>query len=807
MPLSGMRKGIQDQKRYDKFCLYKKNITTFFALWHNLLMIKRRYLELAISEDLATKMVFVAGPRQVGKTTMAKSLLERANHGRYLNWDNRNHRREIRNSAWPATPSLVVLDELHKWHGWKSWIKGEFDVHHDRIRFLITGSARLDLYRTGGDSLQGRYHHYRLHPFTLTEIERPGHDLPAGDLDRELDFSSNVPRSTVGTLMQFGGFPEPFLAQSARTLRRWQKERVDRVLLEDVRDLEEIRAISRIQILADLLPERVGSPLSVNSLREDLDASHRAVSHWVDILDRLYYSFRIFPWAARRVRSLKRMPKLYLWDWSEVPDEGARFENLVAVHLLKFCHFIEDREGYRVELRYLRDRDGREVDFLVTRRLDDSSFFEMLLASSKEIAVVTSCDRECFNLFSLVASQKEDWTVSSPWPGHPRPDYLNHSYYVGFNAQEVIIGSNRAERCLEALVASRTPPELIVYMDSCLHRIVGVDSRSFLERLQEKSRVPIVYYDIRTSQHPYLQQLKDFWRSLFQQLDESTSTSDPAGVVLLGVGTPEWLGLDDVCQRLGWRVLGHVFPSLDSAAVRNISRSSVLVANCWEYVRVIFSDMVKDLSQPLLSLPIPYGIEGTSQWLEKIHSRLLGEPPPLEGIDEIQSAGESFNRIRGDIAGRSVGLFSRWPGADIRLSPRIRFGVPLVDFFHELGLRICLHLYLASEEGEPAVDDVAARVGLKLDAGDEVVFFRSSSQLDELLLRGEFDLVFTEMLRDRRISRAGKIPLSVKQLHPGYTGAVRTARFIQGLLASGFYRRYRGMPVAHGERLPPRGGN
>ena len=451
--------------------------------------------------------------------------------------------------------------------------------------------------------------------------------------------------------------------------------------------------------------------------------------------------------------------------------------------------------------------DDWKVDFLVTRRLDDSSFFEMLLASSKEIAVVTSCDRECFNLFSLVASQKEDWTVSSPWPGHPRPDYLNHSYYVGFNAQEVIIGSNRAERCLEALVASRTPPEMIVYMDSCLHRIVGVDSRSFLERLQEKSRVPIVYYDIRTSQHPYLQQLKDFWRSLFQQLDESTSTSDPAGVVLLGVGTSEWLGLDDVCQRLGWRVLGHVFPSLDSAAVRNISRSSVLVANCWEYVRVIFSDMVKDLSQPLLSLPIPYGIEGTSQWLEKIHSRLLGEPPPLEGIDEIQSAGESFNRIRGDIAGRSVGLFSRWPGADIRLSPRIRFGVPLVDFFHELGLRICLHLYLASEEGEPAVEDVAARVGLKLDAGDEVVFFRSSSQLDELLLRGEFDLVFTEMLRDRRISRAGKIPLSVKQLHPGYAGAVKTARFIQGLLASGFYRRYRGMPVAHGERLPPRGGN
>ena len=329
-------------------------------------MYRFRYLESSIQEDLAHKMVFVAGPRQVGKTTMAKNLLERTENGMYLNWDNRDHRREIRRSAWPATSSLVVLDELHKWRRWKSWIKGEFDVHHDRIRFLITGSARLDIYRSGGDSLQGRYHHYRLHPFTFAEIERPGHGVSIGDFDQELDFSTVLPRSTVETLMQFGGFPEPFLTESTRTLRRWQKERVDRVLLEDIRDLEEVRSISQVQILADLLPERVGSPLSINSLREDLEASHRAVSHWIEILDRLYYSFRILPYSTKTVRSLKRMPKLYLWDWSEVPSEGARFENLVAVHLLKFCHFIEDRDGHRVELWYLRDRAGHEIDFLVT---------------------------------------------------------------------------------------------------------------------------------------------------------------------------------------------------------------------------------------------------------------------------------------------------------------------------------------------------------------------------------------------------------------------------------------------------------
>jgi predicted AAA+ superfamily ATPase len=329
-------------------------------------MAKSRYLEKAIREDLPNKMVFVAGPRQVGKTTMAKSLLIEEKNGRYLNWDNRDHRRQIRQAAWPAGSALVVLDELHKWRGWKSWIKGEFDVHSDRLRFLVTGSARLDIYRSGGDSLQGRYHHYRLHPFSFAEVERPGHlasDFHAGI---EFDFATDLPRKTIDALMRFGGFPEPFLGQSPRTLRRWQKERVDRVLLEDVRDLEEVRATSQIQILADLLPERVGSPLSLNSLREDLDASHRAVSHWMDILDRLYYSFRILPWASTRVRSLKRMPKLYLWDWSEINNPGARFENLVAVHLLKFCHFIEDRDGHRVELWYLRDRAGHEIDFLVT---------------------------------------------------------------------------------------------------------------------------------------------------------------------------------------------------------------------------------------------------------------------------------------------------------------------------------------------------------------------------------------------------------------------------------------------------------
>jgi len=337
-------------------------------------MTTKRYLESPIVDDLSEKMVFVAGPRQVGKTTMARRLLDNEARGLYLSWDNRDHRRTIRRSEWPADESLIVLDELHKWRNWKSWIKGEFDTHRDRLRFLVTGSARLDVYRRGGDSLQGRYHHYRLHPFSLAELDFPVRSGTA-DVTQRLSFRSTTQRTTIETLMRFGGFPEPFLAQSDRTHRRWQKDRIDRVLLEDVRDLEEVRTVSQVQLLADLLPERVASLFSLNSLREDLEASHRAVGHWMDILDRLYYCFRITPWDSRQARTLKRIPKLYMWDWSEVRSKGARFENLIATHLLKFCHFIEDSEGYRANLHFLRDRAGHEVDFLVT--IDGNPWFSV----------------------------------------------------------------------------------------------------------------------------------------------------------------------------------------------------------------------------------------------------------------------------------------------------------------------------------------------------------------------------------------------------------------------------------------------
>jgi len=345
-------------------------------------MEEKRYLEASITEDLEKKMVFLAGPRQVGKTTLARQILERTGSGIYLNWDRKEDRREIRAARWPGGKALVVLDELHKWRGWKRWIKGEFDTHQKNLQFLVTGSARMDVYRRGGDSLQGRYHHYRLHPFTCREITGRGM-IPTINPGHELEFPSRGSRDTVEALMQFSGFPEPILAQSSRTLRRWQKERLERFFREDVRDLENVRDLSSLQILSDLLPERVGSPLSLNALREDLEVSHRAVTHWMDILERLYFVFRVRPYTSRQAHSLQKMPKAYLWDSSLVEEEGPRLENLVALHLLKFCHFLEDSEGYKVQLHYLRDRAGREVDFLVSFNRDPWFAVEVKVREAK----------------------------------------------------------------------------------------------------------------------------------------------------------------------------------------------------------------------------------------------------------------------------------------------------------------------------------------------------------------------------------------------------------------------------------------
>ncbi|MBI4125053.1 MAG: ATP-binding protein [Deltaproteobacteria bacterium] len=296
-------------------------------------------------------MVFVGGPRQVGKTTLAFHLLKNGNerHPDYFNWDFREDRLRIRNGELPFGDPLLILDEVHKFKDWRNLIKGFYDKFKSKSAFLVTGSARLDYYKRGGDSLAGRYHYYRLHPFSLKEMAALG--KPA-DTD---------------SLLKFGGFPEPLHKGSERFWRRWQKERLDHVIKEDLRDLENVKDVDLVTLLADTLPLRVGAPLSIKSLREDLEVAHQTVDRWVRILEHLYFCFRIPPFLGPKIRAVKKEKKLYLWDWSLCADAGCRFENLVACQLLKYCHFLEDTQGYRMELRFLRDIDKREIDFVVLR--------------------------------------------------------------------------------------------------------------------------------------------------------------------------------------------------------------------------------------------------------------------------------------------------------------------------------------------------------------------------------------------------------------------------------------------------------
>ena len=334
-------------------------------------MLKERYLTQFILDDLKDKMVFVGGPRQVGKTTLCRDFVAaQFKNSAYFNWDNRADRKAIKAATWPGDADLLIFDEIHKYRQWKGFIKGEYDKHRETYKFLVTGSARLDLYRRGGDSLQGRYHYYRLHPFTLAEMTRNSEIPPVFS---ELPLNHDFHRDILESLYSFGGFPEPFTKQSTRQLRRWHNEKIERMFREDIQDIEAIRDIGNMKLLSDILPAKVGSRLSLNAIREDLEVSHRAVTHWMEILEAFYYHFRIYPYSAKKIRSLKKEAKLYLWDWSEVEDEANRFENLMASHLLKFVHFLTDYEGHRAELSYLRDVDKREVDFLVT--IDSKPWF------------------------------------------------------------------------------------------------------------------------------------------------------------------------------------------------------------------------------------------------------------------------------------------------------------------------------------------------------------------------------------------------------------------------------------------------
>jgi predicted AAA+ superfamily ATPase len=294
-------------------------------------------------------MVFLTGPRQAGKTTLAKSLSTVWPKTEYLNWDAEKDRKVMLKQEWDRHASLVILDEFHKLKNWKSRIKGIYDTEGNSPRILVTGSARLDIYRRGGDSLAGRYFMHHLLPFSVSELK-----------------TEMTPQKALQQLIALGGFPEPFLGQSEETAKRWRKQHLERIIREDVQDLEPIRDINSLLLLVDLLRERVGSRISYASLAEDLQVSPQTVKSWIQTLEHMYVIFVVTPYHRNLARAILKEPKVYFYDSGAViGDIGAKLENAVAVCLKKWLYFLEDTKGNETKLCYVRDKERREVDFLI----------------------------------------------------------------------------------------------------------------------------------------------------------------------------------------------------------------------------------------------------------------------------------------------------------------------------------------------------------------------------------------------------------------------------------------------------------
>ncbi|MBF0502941.1 MAG: ATP-binding protein [Candidatus Riflebacteria bacterium] len=321
------------------------------------------------------KMAFISGPRQVGKTTLAKTISEQFQQSRYFNWDIPGHQTELlkdptffeKDRRHFSKEFLVIFDEIHKYRRWKNYLKGTFDQFHDEMSFLVTGSGRLDLFQKGGDSLLGRYFNLPLFPLTVGELQE--HTNSWEEFYRYLQTPGDLPMfSNYESLYQFGGFPEPLQRAKRSFYLRWSEERRKLLIREDIRDATAIRQISGVEMLARLLPERIGSPLSLNALREDLQVAFDTVKDWLAVLEQFYILFQVSPYSKSVKRAIRKETKAYFYDWAELENEAARFENLLALHLKKAVSLWRATGQAEVSLHYVRDLEKREVDFLIAEK-------------------------------------------------------------------------------------------------------------------------------------------------------------------------------------------------------------------------------------------------------------------------------------------------------------------------------------------------------------------------------------------------------------------------------------------------------
>ncbi len=346
-----------------------------------------RYLDEPIKRDIREKMIILSGPRQSGKTTLARHIVTEY-QGTYLNWDIREDQKIIKDMLWNGNSPVVAFDELHKYNKWKNFLKGAYDRNRGNQSYLVTGSARLETFRKSGDALTGRFYHYRLHPL---DIHESGQYF---NMDLEL-----TPHGILLRLLETGGFPEAYL--NPHNAARLRNNRFDIVLQEDLRDLSRVNSIRPVSLLIELLRERVGSTLNHDNLARELSVSAPTVKSWINLLERLYIIFLVYPYTKGLSRSLKKECKAYFHDCSSAYNgTGARLENLVACSLIKYLNYIEDTQGTKGRLCYFRDREKREVDFVVETdrqvrwiievKTDDESLNKNILYLEKRVKPVES---------------------------------------------------------------------------------------------------------------------------------------------------------------------------------------------------------------------------------------------------------------------------------------------------------------------------------------------------------------------------------------------------------------------------------
>ncbi|MCP4675972.1 MAG: ATP-binding protein [Deltaproteobacteria bacterium] len=323
-----------------------------------------RLQESFILRDLNKKMVFITGPRQVGKTWLANRVERHFKNTTYLNYDDFDDRLTIEQRTWYKDTDLLILDELHKMKRWKTYIKGVFDTKPTQLKIIITGSAKLDTFRQSGDSLSGRYFLHRLLPFSVKELEGSG--------------------VSTEHLFERGGFPEPLFSDNVVDAQRWRNQYKDSLIRQEVSDFSRVAEIRNLELVFELLRRRVGSPVSYNSIAQDLHLSAPTVKSYVDILESLFIVFRVTPYSRNIARSILKSPKVYFYDSGLVlGDDGARFENFVAVCLQKHAYAGTDYTGIENSLNYIRTKDGREVDFCLAKENNLLGMYEAKLSQTK----------------------------------------------------------------------------------------------------------------------------------------------------------------------------------------------------------------------------------------------------------------------------------------------------------------------------------------------------------------------------------------------------------------------------------------